>query len=196
MSAALQNAVRAQAQALGNTKTFVRTGLVSGYDPARYAIKVMLQPEGYETGWMPLGSTWVGNGWGMFSPPSVGDQIEVAFEGGAHDAGGGGVRFFSLVDVPLQVPSGECWLVHKTGTSIKLTNDGKITLTDAAGSIVQLQNNGTVAITGAVSITGNVTVTGTFTATGEGTFNGGHTVSAHKHGGVAAGAATTATPTG
>jgi hypothetical protein len=34
------------------------------------------------------------------------------------------------------------------------------------------------------------------TASGEGVFNGGHTVSAHTHGGVQAGGAHTATPEG
>jgi phage baseplate assembly protein gpV len=41
-----------------------------------------------------------------------------------------------------------------------------------------------------------VQVNGTVTATGEGTFNGGHTVSQHKHGGVQTGGGSTGTPTG
>lgn len=52
--------------------------------------------------------------------------------------------------------------------------------------------------TGAINIVapGGVHVTGAVVASGEGTFNGGHTVSAHVHGGVAAGAGTTNPPTG
>ena len=47
-----------------------------------------------------------------------------------------------------------------------------------------------------ITSSGTWTHTGAFTATGEGTFNGGHTVSAHKHGGVQAGSSQTSTPTG
>jgi phage baseplate assembly protein gpV len=45
-------------------------------------------------------------------------------------------------------------------------------------------------------LTGNLTVNGSVVATGEGIFNGGHTVSAHKHSGVQAGASLTGNATG
>lgn len=43
---------------------------------------------------------------------------------------------------------------------------------------------------------GGLNINGAVVATGEGTFNGGHTVSAHKHGGVQPGGGTSGTPTG
>ena len=42
-----------------------RQGTVTAYDPDNYAVKVQLQPTGEETGWIPLSSPWVGNGWGL-----------------------------------------------------------------------------------------------------------------------------------
>jgi hypothetical protein len=49
---------------------------------------------------------------------------------------------------------------------------------------------------GGVNINGNVVVEGTVEATEEGTFNGGHTVSAHVHGGVQVDSGETQKPTG
>jgi len=65
-----------------------------------------------------------------------------------------------------------------------------------AGGVVNIVAPGGVNITGALNVDGDVDVTGTVDATEEGTFNGGHTVSAHKHGGVQTGSGTTGTPTG
>jgi phage gp45-like len=45
-------------------------------------------------------------------------------------------------------PSGEFWLVHQTGSFLKLTADGAIRL------------NGEVFVTGNVRVTGNITATG------------------------------------
>ena len=43
---------------------------------------------------------------------------------------------------------------------------------------------------------GGVNITGNLNVSGEGTFKSSHTVTAHKHGGVATGSSSTATPTG
>lgn len=66
---------------------------------------------------------------------------------------------------------------------------------DPASHKINMVAPGGVKITGPVAVTGAVSVTGAMTATGEGTFNS-HTVGNHTHGGVTAGSATTAIPTG
>lgn len=111
-------------------------GIVSSYDPVHYAAKVKLDPEFpdpdqpgnvTESGWLPIMTHWSGNGWGCYSPPSIGDQVPVIF---LENHGGSGFIIGRCFDWPAHVPaavnSGEYWLVHKTGSYIKLTNDGKI----------------------------------------------------------------------
>ena len=109
----------------------VRAGIVTSYDPDHYAACVELQPEGIKTGWIPVTSPWVGNGWGFYAPPSIGDVVEVHFQQGGKEAGFIVNRFYSAKTKPLSVQSGEFWLVHKSGSSIKFTNDGDIILSAA-----------------------------------------------------------------
>ena len=168
----LLNQVRIQAQAALSDRSSVKTGLVSGYDATNYSVKVTLQPENIETGWLPLLSPWVGNGWGMFCAPSIGDMVEVQFEQGGAEAAFACMRFYNNTDRPLSVPSGEFWLVHKLGQSFKLTNDGKVTVTDKAGSVIVMNGDGTGTVTfgggltinANTTINGNVQVSGTITA--------------------------------
>ena len=147
----------------------------------------MLQPEGVLTDWIPLKAMMVGNGFGVFMAPTVGEACEVDFQEGDASAGSAGWRFFNNVERPLNVPAGEIWLVHSTGASIKMATSGSITLTDPSGTILQLANNG------AMAITGNVTVSGSVTAAGEVTGNGKH-LSTHTHSGVTPGGGTSGAP--
>jgi phage baseplate assembly protein gpV len=172
----LLNHGRRVAQEAMSDRATTRHGTVDGYDPNNYAVRVKLQPDGTLTDWIPLKSAFVGNGWGLFLAPSIGDAVEVDFQEGDAGVGSAGWRFFNNADRPLNVPTGEAWLVHKSGSFVKLTTDGKITLTDAHGTILALDNAGNVAITG------NVTVTGTIVAQGEVTGNGKH-LSTHVHSG-------------
>jgi phage baseplate assembly protein gpV len=112
----------------------VRMGTVTSYDPDHYAACVTLQPEGIETGWIPVTSPWVGNGWGFYAPPSIGSVVEVHFQQGGKEAAFVVNRFFSTKTVPLSVPSGEFWLVHQSGTTLKFTNDGNV-LIEAANDL-------------------------------------------------------------
>jgi phage baseplate assembly protein V len=191
---------------------YMRAGTVTSYDPSNYTVKVALQPEGAVTGWIPLVSAWVGNGWGMFSPPSIGDLIEVQFHDGDFDAGVACQRFFNDSSRPLPVPGGEFWLVHKLGALVKLTNDGKVTITDKAGSTAILNGDGTATVTasggltvnantqinGNLSVSGNVGAGGTVTAPNVvGTTNvtfGGKSGVAHTHSGVQTGPGNTGAP--
>lgn len=125
---ALLNNMRLQAERAMNSRATTRMALVSAYDPDNYAAKVLFQPENTESGWLPIGAMWVGNGWGLFTPPSVNDMVEVEFQDGDHEAGMIVSRFFNDDDRPLPVPSGECWMVHKSGAFFKMTNDGKASI--------------------------------------------------------------------
>lgn len=174
MIAAIQNEMRLQALRAQGARLSLTTAIVTSYDPNRYAAKVTLQPNGEQTGWLPVAAHWIGNGWGMYAPPSNGDQVNVEFVG--DNPGGGTVtsRLFDANNKALSVPSGEFWLVHKSGAFFKLTNDGKLTFTDGKGATVQLNAAGAIEmaatmvnITSDVSISGGLTVgggaSGTFT---------------------------------
>jgi uncharacterized protein involved in type VI secretion and phage assembly len=181
----LMNQVTVRAQQQGAAD--VKMGVVRSYSPDRFAVQVDLQPEGVSTGWIPLKSPFVGNGWGMFCAPSIGDVVEVDFQEGDGGVPRAGLRFFNDDNRPLAVPSGEFWLVHKSGASIKATNDGKITLSDPSGTVFQLSNDGNVRITGDLAVSGSVTAANDVTA-------GSISLKNHKHGGVAGGNAKTGMP--
>jgi phage baseplate assembly protein gpV len=176
-----QNAIRMHAVAAQNLHAKPKIGTISGYDPNRHAVKVLLQPEGNETGWIPLGALWVGNGWGMFAAPNLGTQVEVTFVDGNPEAGSANLRFFSNVEQALPVASGEFWLVHQSGAFFKLTSDGKATFSDGHGATVALNGDGTITSAAkSWTHTGDVNVTGTVTATTD-VVGGGKSLKTHPH---------------
>lgn len=193
----LQNAMRQHAIASANLRSHPKIGTISGYDPNRPAVKVLFQPEGNESGWIPLGALWVGNGWGMFAAPNLGTQVEVTFLDGNDEAGSANLRFFSNVEKALAVPAGEFWLQHKNGQSVKLTNDGKLTVNDGRGASVALNGDGTIASAGSWSHTGDFNATGTVTGQTQLVAGTGGTavhVTTHKHPTAATGAPSAPTP--
>lgn len=118
-----------------------RQGVISGYDPDRYAVKVRIMPEAAfpelpsgsgETGWIPLGTQWSGDQWGDFSPPNIGDQVHVNHQ--EADSGTGIVshRIHDAQHRPLPVPSGERWIVHKSNSYMRLMNDQTVSVNGKA----------------------------------------------------------------
>lgn len=138
---AMFNRMRAEAvKALRNSIADPRMGIVTSYDPVRHAAKVKVMPEFadpdqngdvVESGWLPIAVIWSGNGWGIYSPPTPGDQVMIVYQ--EHDVGSGVIigRVYDASHLPLAVSSGEFWLVHQSGTFIKLTNDGSLTINGA-----------------------------------------------------------------
>lgn len=147
----LLNVMRDQAAMQAGDRATTRVGTISSYDPGAYAVKVMLQPDNTETNWLPLLSPWIGNGWGLFAPPSIGDMVEVQFHDADFDAGLACLRFFSDINRPLSVQSGEFWLVHQSGAFFKLTNDGKALINgqveiDATAPAIKITATGNVDV--------------------------------------------------
>lgn len=105
-----------------------RHGLIDDYDKKAHAVRVRFQPEDRLSGWLPIPTQWVGPNWGMYTPPSVGDQVQITSHDGSHETGSMVARLFSDVDTPLEVDSGELWQVHQNGAFFKLTNDGKVSI--------------------------------------------------------------------
>jgi len=128
----LLNQMRLQTQiAISNLKT-VRMGIISNFDPANYTAQAIIQPQDNQfpqnsnTGWLPLFSPWVGNGWGFFAPPQIGAMCAVHYSESNQSGAFITLCGFNKKFAPLEVDSGECWLVHESGSYIKLTNDGNI----------------------------------------------------------------------
>lgn len=136
MSGSLFNRMRQESQRAGQFTSHLRMGRVTAYSPTKYAAKVNILPEGdfadapasAETGWIPIDTAWAGNGWGMYCPPTIGQRVEVNFVEGDHGSGIITGCVYDLENIPFSVPSGEFWLVHKTGSVINLTNDGRVSI--------------------------------------------------------------------
>jgi phage baseplate assembly protein gpV len=164
----------------GTTATH-RYGTVQSVDPANYAAKVTIWPEGVLSGWLPIHSTWIGNGWGMVALPSPGDQVKlVPQEGDAEQLAVAGSEY-STAQMPPQFPaavggdpttitSGEFALVHQSGSGLRLCADG------------------TVFVKGDLHVDGDI-----YDKHGSLDRLRGH-YDAHTHGGVQPGSGNTATP--
>ena len=126
------NMMRRESEKVVAQQANTRMGIVDSYDPVRYCAKVLLQPEDVLTGFLPVATEWVGNGWGLFCPPTAGDVVDVHFQEWGKNAGYISKRFFSNPTPPLQVNSGEFWIVHKSGSFLKFTNDGKVSVNSAS----------------------------------------------------------------
>lgn len=152
---ALMNAIAGRSQQAGAGVSGTRQGTVTAYDPASYSVKVQLQPTGEETGWIPLATMWAGNGYGVVAGPAIGAVIEVEFDSGLMGAGMAVGQFFNDVDRSPGPPSGQFWVIDSSGSSIKLTNDKKVTVTDGSGSAVVMNGDGTGTLNFASGLTVN-----------------------------------------
>lgn len=154
MIAALTNALRLHQN---DGSTGPRTGTISSYDPGSHMVKVQIQPEGFETGWIQLNALGVGSGWGVVSGPQVGDEVTVSFDNGDPNLGRITGRHFSDAAPPPAVPSGETWIVHKSGSLLKFHNDGSVEI-EAAGGMTYTatlhQFHGPIAVDSDVTVTG------------------------------------------
>jgi len=146
----LLNQMRLQAQMMLSNVAFTSMGTLANYDPINYMVKVLIEPQDPQTpnqnltGWIPLLSPWVGNNWGMFAPPTLGATCVVLFSDGSFGAPIAAQMVFNNINRPLAVDSGEFWLVHQSGSALKFTNDGNVSLTtnstlNATGTTVNVQ---------------------------------------------------------
>lgn len=184
----LINALKAHAGGLDLGQGQPRFGVIASFDPNTYAARVMLQPEGVLSGWLPVLSAWIGAGWGLACPPSIGNQVLVLpQEGNAEHGVIVGGAFSAQARPPTidagTVPSGEAVLFHASGAYLRLGNDGSFVIAAANGN--------------RVTVIGDLVVTGDISDQ-----NGTHRTVAdlrtaydqHTHGGIAAGSGETAEP--
>ena len=122
----LANAIKSHAANLDQTSGQVKFGTVTSVNPNDATARVLIQPDEVLSGWLPLLSQWVGSGWGMICLPKPGDQVLLVPHAGDIEQGIIIGRAFSAKQRPPMTPPGEFWLVHETGSALKLCNDGTV----------------------------------------------------------------------
>jgi phage gp45-like len=128
-----------------------RLAVVTSSDPQTATARVLLQPEGVLSGWLPVLTQWVGSGWGISSPPSPGDQVLVIPREGDPQHGLIIGRLYSNTVRPPEAETGEIVICHQTGCSIRLANSGVVIVQgdlhvsgnvfDSHGSLSKLRND-------------------------------------------------------
>jgi phage baseplate assembly protein V len=120
------NAFKTFAAGLDQLQASPRLATVASVDPETACARVIHQPEDVLSGWLPVLSAWTGNGWGLVCLPNPGDQVLVV----PHDGDpASGIVLGSLYSDKRELPvtrPGEFWLVHGSGSFIKLLHDGTI----------------------------------------------------------------------
>ena len=135
MSFDVINMVKREVERLVAGRYNRRIGLVTGYDPKTHSAKVMMQPDGVETGWVRIGTSHIGNKWGIAiglvagDGKKTGDQVELDFAEGDLEQGRITARIHSDKDQPPQVESGEISIISQFGHQIIMKKDGSMTLT-------------------------------------------------------------------
>lgn len=135
----------------------MRFGEVTSFDGSAgvYAVKVMLQPDEIETGWLPIKLLMAGSAYGAYFGPSIGDQAAVTFQEGDATAGICIGFLPSDDDPPPAVASGEIHLIAKGATaSVIMKPDGTIA---SAGAWT---HTGTLKVTDAVEFDAALDVKG------------------------------------
>src|SRR6516164_3795418 len=110
-----------------------RHGMVTSYDPDKHLAKVMLMPDGLETGWIPIEESHMGQGFGIavgLTPgdgKSTGDQVIVRCEENDFESFKVTKSVHSSKDKPPKVESGEMVFWTKWGQQIRFNKDGSLT---------------------------------------------------------------------
>jgi hypothetical protein len=139
---------------IGNVRYHERHALVTSYDPERYLAKVMLWPEGQESGWLPIETAHIGNDFGIavgLTPgdgKKSGDQVIVRMQEGDLESGKIVQRVHSDDEKPPTVQAGELVMWSR----FKKSGQGKSSIgddsTDPAGQGDQVGEQGAQGGTG------------------------------------------------
>lgn len=135
----ISNYLKGIAETQANAQGKPRFGVVTSYKPG--LAKVQLQPENVLTGWLPVCSTSVGNGWGIHIPLRPGDQVCVLPQDG--HAGHGVIvgRVYSDTNQPPDATSDDIVMRSSAGALVILSSSGHITISDPSGTSVTLTND-------------------------------------------------------
>ena len=146
--------MRREAERILSAKTFPRFGVIRSYDPNAYRAKVLIQPENILSGWLPISSEYVGNGFGLFFAPAPGDTVLCQFADGDFGMGviGSGKIFLPTMP-PVPCPPGQVMLVHSSGTYIKILSSGELDMNVVGNLNLTVGGNLTATVQGTATIT-------------------------------------------
>jgi len=152
MSADIEDLIRRTVDQMMTRQPHPRIATVTSYDPNRHAIKAKHQPEGHETGWIPIGTMHIGNGIGMAIGPNVGDQVIVGFLEGDIETPFVMGRVHSDQERPPVAQSGEV-VIQTSNSLLKIDKSGNITIT--SGGNLAVSASGSMALTSGGPLTHN-----------------------------------------
>lgn len=129
----IMDMVRREVWRIMHHQKTTRPGVITSIDPDTYSAKVRYEPhdpndpDNAESGWIPIQAVAVGQGYGIYSMPQVGQQVDVAFHQGDHETGRIVQRHNSEANQPPQgMKEGEYWTVHANGAVQKFLADGTV----------------------------------------------------------------------
>lgn len=134
-------------------------GTLTSYDGKSNG-KVSLQPEGTETGWLPINAMSLSANFG----PRLGASCLVHFQDGDREAGMILGYFYTDAEVPPPLAEDEFIMVTPWGAVVKVLKDGTIILF-SGGSYFSIDADKTVTLTGKVGqtivmdLSGNIILT-------------------------------------
>lgn len=143
----------------------VRVGVISSYDPATHSVKLTMQPEGIQTGWVSVATDGIGNGFGIYSGPTTGDSVIVAYHEGDKKTPIVIGRLPTNEETPFAVQSGEIAFISAFSSFLKMLQNGSVTLQDQGGASISFDGQGNITATGKAGQTivmdasGNITLT-------------------------------------
>lgn len=133
----LSNAVKAHAAGLDAQAAAPRYGTVQSVNAADCNVRVLLQPEGVLSGWLPVLMPALGPGWGVVALPAVQQQVLVLAE---YDDAESGVVVGAAASQPSPAPSA----ASLPGGAVTPAQPGEVLLVGAAGAVVRLCADGTI----------------------------------------------------
>ena len=131
-----------------------RYGNIEVYDPKKHAARVIIQPEGVLSNWIPVSSEWIGNGYGVLAPLGKGDQVEIHWpEGGINEASITRRLYDQRNPPPQQAQNaqqGEYYIVDKAGSVLAMTQNGTMSI---AGKVELDLSGATIKLTATTAVT-------------------------------------------
>lgn len=165
------NGLRLHAARMDAMVAHPRIATVVSVQAGGHRARVRIEPDGVETGFIPIGAAMVGNGMGIVSPPSPGDQVLVVAQEGDASQYVVVSRIFSARQGPPVSPATE-----------KPIQPGEVAIftpgawLHISGGVIHAEAT-TLKFKGKVEVDGDVEVTGDVKA-------GGVSLKEHVHPGV------------
>lgn len=160
---------------------YAHLGIITSVDPTDYTVKVKLEPEEIETGFIPFCTPF----YGWVAPPMGGEQCLVLFERGNNNVPVAALLLYwdqaraPGVSSAGDTAAGEILLKHSSGSYVKLNSAGKILINgqveiDVTTPKLVINTTGDVDITSSggvinaqastINLKGDVVVDGNLTA--------------------------------